>query len=108
RGQVLAVLDSEEIHRAEVAYAQAKRQLEFARAELERRKRLAQLGAYSNPALEDARAKLAQARAELQAAEADARAAQNAVQNAQSALNKAQAQLQQIHAQLTRAERLLH
>ncbi|OYT69204.1 MAG: hypothetical protein CFK49_12470, partial [Armatimonadetes bacterium JP3_11] len=30
RGQVLAVLDSEEIHRAEVAYAQAKRQLEFA------------------------------------------------------------------------------
>jgi len=107
RGQVLAVLDSEEIHRAEVNYAQAKRQLEFARAELERRKRLAQLGAYSNPALEDARAKLAQARAELQAAEADARAAQNAVETAQAALSKAQTHLQQTRAQLSRAERLL-
>ncbi|GIV07433.1 MAG: hypothetical protein KatS3mg017_0635 [Fimbriimonadales bacterium] len=107
RGQVLAVLDSEEIYRAEVNYAQAKRQLEFARAELERRKRLAQLGAYSNPALEDARAKLAQARAELQAAEADARAAQNAVETAQAALSKAQTHLQQTRAQLSRAERLL-
>jgi RND family efflux transporter MFP subunit len=107
RGQTLAVLDSEEIQRAEVAYAQAKRQLEFARAELERRKRLAQLGAYSNPALEDARAKLAQARAELQAAEADARAAQNAVQTAQADLNKAQTTLQQARTQLARAERLL-
>jgi RND family efflux transporter MFP subunit len=107
RGQVLAVLDSEEIHRAEVAYAQAKRELRFARAEFERRKRLAQLGMYSNPAVEEARLKLAQARAELNAAEADARAAQNAVQTAQAALNKAQTTLQQARAQLARAERLL-
>ena len=107
RGQVLAVLDSEEIHRAEVAYAQAKRELEFARAELERRKRLAQLGVYGSPALEEARAKRGQAQAELQAAEADARAAQNAVQSAQAALSKAQTTLQQARAQLARAERLL-
>lgn len=107
RGQVLAVLDSEEIHRAEVAYAQAKRQLEFARAELERRKRLAQLGVYGSPALEEARAKRAQAQAELQAAEADARAAQNAVQTAETNLRKAQVALQQTQAQLTRGERLL-
>jgi multidrug efflux pump subunit AcrA (membrane-fusion protein) len=107
RGQVLAVLDSEEIHRAEVAYAQAKRQLAFARAELERRKRLAQLGAYSNPALEEARTRLASARAELRAAEAEHRNAQNAVQAAQSQLAKANTALQQANAQLARAERLL-
>lgn len=107
RGQVLAVLDSEEIHRAEVAYAQAKRQVEFARAELERRKRLAQLGAYSNPALEEARARLAAARAELRAAEADHRAAQNTVQTAEAQLAKANTALQQAEIQLARADRLL-
>ncbi|MCL6536146.1 MAG: efflux RND transporter periplasmic adaptor subunit [Armatimonadetes bacterium] len=107
QGQVLAVLDSEEIRRAEVAYAQAKRQLAFARAELERRRRLAQLGAYSTPALEEARARLAAARAELRAAEADQRAAQNAVQTAQAQLAKANTALQQANAQLARAERLL-
>ncbi|MCX7925197.1 MAG: efflux RND transporter periplasmic adaptor subunit [Fimbriimonadales bacterium] len=107
RGQVLAVLDSEEIHRAEVAYAQARRELAFARAELERRKRLAQLGAYSSPALEEARTRLTQARAELQTAETDARNAQNAVQSAQANLSKAQTALQQARAQLARAERLL-
>jgi cobalt-zinc-cadmium efflux system membrane fusion protein len=107
QGQVLAVLDSEEIHRAEVAYAQAKRQLAFARAELERRKQLAQLGAYSNPALEEARTRLASARAELRAAEAEHRNAQNAVQAAQSQLAKVNTALQQANAQLARAERLL-
>lgn len=107
KGQVLAVLDSEEIHRAEIAYQQAQRQLKYARMELERRKRLAQLGAYSNPALEEARARLAQARAEVQTAEVEAKTAQNAVQTAQANLHKAQIALQQAQAQLARAERLI-
>ncbi len=107
QGQTLAVLDSEEIHRAEVAYAQAKRQLAFARAELERRRKLAQMGVYTHPMVEEARARLASARAELQTAQAEQRAAQNAVQTAQAQLAKANTALQQAQTQLARAERLL-
>lgn len=107
RGQVLAILDSEEIHRAEVAYAQAKRKVEFARKELERRRRLAQLGAFGNPPLEEARARFAQAQSELKTADSDYQQAQNALREAQAAQQAAQAELQRAALQLRRAERLL-
>ncbi len=107
RGQVLAVLDSEEIYRAEVNYAQAKRKVAFAQAELARRKRLAQLGAYSNPALEEARSRWNQAQAEYRAAEAEHQAAQQAVRQAEAERHRAQVALSQAESQLARAERLL-
>lgn len=106
-GQVLAVLDSEEIHRAEVNYAQAKRKLEFAKAELERRRRLAQLGVYANPVLEEARARKTQAEAELKSAESELRSAQQAVRQAQAELQRAQNTLQYTESQFTRAQKLL-
>ncbi len=108
RGQVLAVLDSEEIHRAEINYAQAKRKVAFAQAELARRKRLAQLGAYSNPALEEARSRWNQAQAEYRAAEAEHQAAQQAVRQAEAERHRAQVALSQAESQFARAERLLH
>lgn len=106
QGQIVAVLDSEEIHRAEIAYAQAQRKLEFARKELERRKRLAELGVYANPALEEARQRYAQAESERRAAESDLRGAQQAVRREESALQRAQAHLQQVQRQLERAQTL--
>lgn len=107
RGQVLAILDSEEIYRAEVNYARAKRNVAFAKAELARRKRLAQLGAYANPALEEARSRWSQAQAEHRAAEADYQAAQQAVRQAEAERHRAQIALNQAESQLARAERLL-
>lgn len=107
RGQVLAVLDSEEIHRAEVNYAQARRKLEFAKAELERRRRLARLGVYANPVLEEARARKTQAEVELKTAESELRSAQQAVRQAQAELQRAQNTLQYTESQFTRAQKLL-
>ncbi|MFQ3610798.1 MAG: efflux RND transporter periplasmic adaptor subunit [Fimbriimonadales bacterium] len=106
QGQIVAVLDSEEIHRAEIAYAQAQRKLEFARKELERRRRLAELGVYANPALEEARQRHAQAQSERHTAESEVRMAQQSVRREESALQRAQAHLQQVQRQLERAQTL--
>ncbi len=106
QGQIVAVLDSEEIHRAEIAYARALRKLDFARKELERRMRLAELGAYSNPALEEARQRYAQAQSELRSAESEVRTAQQAVRREESTLQRAQAHLHQTQRQLERANTL--
>ena len=106
-GQVLAVLDSEEVLRAEMNYAQAKRQLAFAERELQRRRELAKLGAYASPALEEARARLVEAQRDVRNAEADYRSAQQALRSAEAGLRKAQVTLQNLSNQLQRAERLL-
>jgi cobalt-zinc-cadmium efflux system membrane fusion protein len=97
RGQIVAVLDSEEIHRAEVAYAQASRQVIFAKAELQRRKQMAALGAYSHPPLEEARTREAEMEATLRQAETE-------LHSAQERLSEVEAQRQAERAGLARAE----
>ncbi|GBC93531.1 Cobalt-zinc-cadmium resistance protein CzcB [bacterium HR15] len=107
RGQVLAILDSDEIQRAEIAYAQASRRVEFARKELARRRQMAQLGAFSDPPLEEARARFTQAQADLKNAESDYQQAQQALREAQAARQAAQVELQRAETQLRRGARLL-
>lgn len=107
KGQILAILDSEEIHRAEVNYAQAKRKLAFAKAELERRRALARLGAYATPAFEEARTHKNQAEAELKYAETELRTAEQAIQQAEADLRRARTAYQYAESQLERAKRLL-
>lgn len=106
-GQVLAVLDSQEVRQAQADYIQAKRKADFALAELQRRRKMAALGAFDNPLFEEARRELVQARADLRAAESEYRTAQQAVESEQSSLRKARVALQLSQTRLDRAQRLL-
>ncbi|MCS6829038.1 MAG: efflux RND transporter periplasmic adaptor subunit [bacterium] len=107
-GQVLAILDSPEVHRAQAAYTLATRKMQFAFADLQRRRNMAQLGTFDNPLFEDARRDMAQARAELRSAESEYRAALQAVESEQSSVRKARVALQLSQTRLERAKRLLN
>lgn len=105
--QIVAILDSEEIHRAEVAYAQASRQVSFAKAEWERRKQMAALGAYSSPPLEDARKREAEAEVALRQVETDLRRAKESLIEAQARLRSEQTTLAHIEQKVQRSAALL-
>lgn len=107
QGQIVAILDSEEIHRAEVAYAQASRQVSFAKAEWERRKQMAALGAYSSPPLEDARKREAEAEAALRQVETDLRRAKESLIEAQARLRSEQTTLAHLEQKVQRSAALL-
>ncbi|MDW8208904.1 MAG: efflux RND transporter periplasmic adaptor subunit [Chloroherpetonaceae bacterium] len=95
-GQTLAIVESERLHGAQVAYQLATRKTALARQMLEQRRRLAALGEYARPQLE-------QARARLNAVEAEVRQAEGAVALARSSLDEVEAQLRALHAALERA-----
>lgn len=106
-GQVLAVLDSQDVRNAQADYMRAKRRMQFAFAELQRRRRMAELGAFDNPPLEEVRKGMAQAQEELRTAESEYRAAQQAVESEQSSVRKARVAWQLSQARLDRAQKLL-
>jgi RND family efflux transporter MFP subunit len=70
-GQILALIDSPQLAQAQADYFQAQARVELAMQELERRKRLAELGAFTRRPLEEARKEDAQARSDLEVAEAE-------------------------------------
>jgi len=107
KGQVVAVLDSEEIHRAEVNYAQASRRVAFAKAELQRRKQMAILGAYSSPPLEEAKRREAEAEATIRQAEAELRSAEERSKEEQAGLLAERALLARAEQKAQRANALL-
>jgi len=70
-GQVLALVDSPQLAQAQAEYFQAQARLGLAAQELERRKRLAALGAFTRRPLEEAKKEYARAQSELEAMEAE-------------------------------------
>lgn len=75
-GQILALIDSPQLAQAQAEHFQARARTELAAQELERRKRMADLGAFTSRPLEEAKKERAQAQSDLEAAEADAAVAQ--------------------------------
>lgn len=70
-GQVLAQIDSPQLAQAQADYLQAKARLELAEQELERRRQMASLGAFTSRPLEEARIEHARAQSELDTARSE-------------------------------------
>lgn len=75
-GQVLALIDSPELAQAQANYRQAKARLDLGERELERRQRMASLGAFTSRPLEEARVEYARAQSELHTARSELEVAQ--------------------------------
>lgn len=98
QGQVLALLESEELHIAQVALRLALRRRSLAETILRQKRQLAALGEYAQPVLEAARAREAESTAEAVSARTDAQAAAAGVADAQAQLDAARAALAQAQA----------
>jgi len=70
-GQILAQIDSPQLAQAQADYQQAKARLELAALELERRRQMASLGAFTSRPLEEARVEHARSQSELDTARSD-------------------------------------
>lgn len=70
-GQVLALIDSPQLAQAQADYFQAQARVELAVQELQRRKRMADLGAFTQRPLEEAKKEYAQGQSDLEVAEAE-------------------------------------
>jgi len=120
-GAVVAIVESEHLHDAQLNHAMSLKKLAAAEADLARRRKLARLGAYGRPGIEEARKQEGEAtlrrdaaRAEVRASDAamaEARsriAAQSAtIEQAVSAEALAKAQLDLAERQVQRSQRLL-
>lgn len=112
-GQVVAYLDSDEMHRAQTEHELALKRVRQARIDLERRKRLASLGEYARPRLEEASNKLAAiqeeerlAQEEIASALAQQAEAQSQKRVLESGLLQAQSKLEVVRSRRERATRL--
>lgn len=83
-GQILALIDSPQLAQAQAEYFQAQARVELAVQELERRKRLAELGAFTRRPLEEARKEDAQARSDLEVTEAELAVTQKNLERART------------------------
>jgi len=99
-GQALATLASTELAQAQAAYRQATLQEALARNNLRRQKKLAGLGTFGRPRIEEARAQAAAAQGEIDIAQSEAAAARADVSEAESQLRALQAALVQAETQV--------
>ncbi|MCX6379702.1 MAG: efflux RND transporter periplasmic adaptor subunit [Armatimonadetes bacterium] len=94
-GQTLAVIQSEKLHEAQIAYRLALKKAALAHDTLERRKKLAGLGEYGKPPIEEARARVVEIQGNIQKERDEVATAQSVVAEMESqrhALQVAQAQ----------------
>ncbi len=120
-GAVVAVIESEKLHEAQLNHTLTVKRLEAARADLARRRKLAGLGAYSHPGVEESRKAETEASAALEKARSEVRATESALIEARSRLASQDAaveqsrtaealtvsQLELVQKQVARSERLL-
>lgn len=113
-GQTLGMIESHELARAQADYRQACARMEAARLNLDRQQKLARLGTFGQPKVEEARRAALAAQEEVRTAESDVTAARAKIVEAESdlralqaALSQAQAQERVLESRLKRAERLL-
>lgn len=95
RGQVLAVIQSDDLARVQADYQQAMSRAAVARANLRRQQKLAALGAFSNPALEAAQARYDAASGQAQQAASSVDAAKAEVSQMEANLSSLTAGVQQ-------------
>ncbi len=94
-GQVLAIVESEKLHEAQLAHLLAVKRVELARQTLERRRKLAALGEYGKPGIESTRSRLAELDGEVQKAQNDIIAAQSAIAQVEADVKAKQAAVAQ-------------
>ena len=97
-GQVVAIVESEHLHEAQLEHALALKRLAAAEKDLARRRRLASLGAYGKPGIEETRRQESDAAGKLSSAQAEARIAVASVTEAEGRLASASAALEQAEA----------
>ncbi|MCC6443178.1 MAG: efflux RND transporter periplasmic adaptor subunit [Armatimonadetes bacterium] len=114
QGQVLGLIESAELARAQADWRQASARAEAARLTLSRQQKLARLGAFGQPPAEEARRAALTARmeslvseSEIAAARAKVREAESELSALESALRQALAQEEVMQSRLARAESLL-
>ena len=83
-GQTLATIESTELAQAQAAYRQAVARVAVAENNLERQKKLAQLGVFGQPKVEEARKEVATTQGEIDSAEREVAAARTEVAKARS------------------------
>lgn len=94
-GTVVAVIESEKLHEAQLNHSLAVKRLEAAQADLVRRRKLAGLGAYSRPGVEDVRKQETEAQAALERGKSEVRSADAALAEAKSRLASQEATVEQ-------------
>ncbi len=114
QSQTVALIESEKLHESQLAYSLSLKRLGNARDTLNRRRKLAALGEYGRPKVEEARTFVVQTQGAIQKAQSDLTASQSIVVEAQSAIRALQAAHAQAEAhvrvqqtRLNRAEALL-
>jgi membrane fusion protein, heavy metal efflux system len=103
-GQVLATLASTELAEAQAEYDHTGHQLAIATTRLQRQKKLASLGAFGRPKVEEARVQSIRAQGDIHTARSEVAAASARVAEAQSQLQALQAALTQAQTQVKVAE----
>jgi RND family efflux transporter MFP subunit len=103
-GQTLALIESTELAQAQAAYRQAATRVAVARTNLERQRKLAQLGAFGQPQVHEARRAAIAAEGEINVAENDVAAAQAEVAEARSRIAALQAAETQAKTKVTVAD----
>jgi cobalt-zinc-cadmium efflux system membrane fusion protein len=103
-GQTLALIESTELAQAQAAYRQAATRVAVARNHLARQRKLAQLGAFGQPPVHEARRAAIAAEGEINVAESEVAAAKAEVAEAQSQLGALQAAETQAKTKVTVAE----
>ena len=94
-GDVVVVIESEKLHEAQLNHALLIKKLEAAQADLARRRKLAGLGAYGRPGVEDARKQETEAQATLERGKSEIRSADAALAEAKSHLTAQEAAIEQ-------------
>ena len=94
-GAVVVVIESEKLHEAQLNYALAVKRLEAAKADLARRRKLAGIGAYGRPGVEDVRKQETEAQAVLEKSKSEVRSADAALAEAKSRLASQEASVEQ-------------
>lgn len=112
-GQTLAVVESEKLHIAQIEHQLAVKRVALAKRTLEQRRKLAALGEFSRPKVEEARSRIAalegetrKARSEREAAQSDILEAKSALRTLHAALTQAQTKQEVAQSRLKRAEAL--
>ncbi len=113
-GQTLALLESQDLATAQAAYKQAQSKLAASRANFDRQTKLAKLGSFGNPKMEEAQRAAVTAQNDVDAANGQVRSAQAEVARAESELGSLQAEVEQaeskskvVQSRFNRAETLI-
>ena len=113
-GQTLALIESRELAKAQADLRQANLRVPAARQNLERQQKLARLGAFGQPKMQDARRASVTAQGDVRTTESDLAAAKAEIVEAESeirsqhaSLSQAQTQVKVVQSRFNRAELLL-